>query len=84
MATFYHGSGFTGSGEVHLASRRIVAGLADGRIEVRSASTEIGQGTQTIFTSIAAEHLGFEESDIAIALPDTSRVPMGELSESRS
>lgn len=75
LATFYHGAGFTGAGEVYLASRLSVLGRADGTVEILSANTEIGQGTLTIFTEIAAERLGLETSDVVIAEPDTSRVP---------
>jgi CO/xanthine dehydrogenase Mo-binding subunit len=75
LATFWHGAGFTGGGEVKLASRVRVAGLADGRAEVRSANTEMGQGTTTIFTQIAAARLGFDPADVLVAIPDTARVP---------
>ncbi|MGH7567118.1 MAG: xanthine dehydrogenase family protein molybdopterin-binding subunit, partial [Gemmatimonadota bacterium] len=75
VACFHHGAGFTGSGEVTLASRLDVAGLADGRVEVRSANIEMGQGTLTIFTQIAAERLGLDPSAVVIAEADTGRVP---------
>ncbi|RMH17632.1 MAG: carbon monoxide dehydrogenase [Acidobacteria bacterium] len=75
LATFFHGAGFTGAGEVYLASRAHVAGLADGRVEVRTAATEMGQGTITIFTQIAAARLGLEPEQVVIAEPDTARVP---------
>ncbi len=75
LATFHHGAGFTGGGEVMLASRLHVAGLADGRIEVRSANIEMGQGTLTIFTELAAARLGLEPADVVIAEADTARVP---------
>jgi CO/xanthine dehydrogenase Mo-binding subunit len=75
LATFHHGAGFTGSGEVVLASRLDVAGLPDGTIEVRSANIEMGQGTLTIFTKIAADRLGYDPADVVIAEPDTARVP---------
>jgi CO/xanthine dehydrogenase Mo-binding subunit len=75
LATFYHGAGFTGSGEVHLASEVHVAGLPDGRVEVRTANTEMGQGALTIFTQIAAQRLGLAPDDVMIAEPDTARVP---------
>jgi CO/xanthine dehydrogenase Mo-binding subunit len=75
LATFHHGAGFTGSGEVMLASRVHVAGLPDGRIEVRSANIEMGQGTLTVFTELAAARLGLRPSDVAIADADTARVP---------
>lgn len=75
LATFHHGAGFTGGGEVALASRLQVAGLSDGRVEIRSANIEMGQGTLTVFTEIAAGRLGLEPEDIVIADADTSRVP---------
>jgi CO/xanthine dehydrogenase Mo-binding subunit len=75
LACFHHGAGFTGSGEVMLASRLDVAGLPDGRVEVRSANIEMGQGTLTIFTAIAAARLGLDPSDVVIAEADTGRVP---------
>ncbi|HJU87090.1 MAG TPA: xanthine dehydrogenase family protein molybdopterin-binding subunit, partial [Gemmatimonadota bacterium] len=75
VACFHHGAGFTGSGEVMLGSRLDVAGLPDGRVEVRSANIEMGQGTLTVFTQIAAARLGLDPSRIAIAEADTGRVP---------
>jgi CO/xanthine dehydrogenase Mo-binding subunit len=75
VACFHHGAGFTGSGEVTLASRLDVAGLPDGSVEVRSANIEMGQGTLTIFTQIAAERLGLDPTSVTIAEADTGRVP---------
>jgi CO/xanthine dehydrogenase Mo-binding subunit len=75
IASFHHGAGFTGGGEVALASRLHVAGLPDGRVEVRSANIEMGQGTLTLFTALAAARLGLDPSDVVIAEADTARVP---------
>jgi CO/xanthine dehydrogenase Mo-binding subunit len=75
FASFMHGAGFTGSGEVHLASIVAVEGTADGTVRVLSASTEIGQGTNTIFSQIAAEALGIDCADIEVVQPDTAVVP---------
>jgi len=75
IATFHHGAGFTGSGEVMLASRLDVAGLADGSIEIRSANIEMGQGTLTVFTALAAQRLGLDPAHVRIAEADTARVP---------
>ncbi|HEV2749142.1 MAG TPA: xanthine dehydrogenase family protein molybdopterin-binding subunit [Gemmatimonadales bacterium] len=75
LATFYHGAGFTGGGEVALQSRLRVAGRADGGVEVLSANIEMGQGTLTVFTELAAARLGLEPDDVTIAEADTSRVP---------
>ncbi len=75
MALAWHGAGFTGSGEVKLASVASLELTADGRIRVLTASTEMGQGTKTIFPQLAAEHLGVDESDVEMAPQDTSIVP---------
>ena len=75
LATFFHGAGFTGGGEVALKSRLRVAGRADGGVEVLSANIEMGQGTLTVFTELAAARLGLEPEDVTIAEADTSRVP---------
>ena len=75
LATFLHGTGFTGSGEKYLASIVGAEGMADGRVRVLAASTEIGQGTSTIFAQIAADALGVGYDDIEVATPDTRDVP---------
>jgi CO/xanthine dehydrogenase Mo-binding subunit len=75
LATFMHGSGFTGSGEKTLASVVGVEGTPQGKVRVLAASTEIGQGTNTIFAQIAADALGVDYDAIQIAQPDTATVP---------
>src|SRR6185369_7092052 len=47
----------------------------DGTVRVLSASTEIGQGTNTIFAQIAAGALGIDPDDVEVAQPDTAVVP---------
>jgi CO/xanthine dehydrogenase Mo-binding subunit len=42
---------------------------------VLAASTEIGQGTNTVFAQIASDALGIDSDDIEIVQPDTSAVP---------
>ncbi len=75
FASFMHGAGFTGSGEVYLASVVGAEATEAGRVRILSASTEIGQGTNTIFSQIAAEALGVEVDLIEVVQPDTSQVP---------
>ena len=75
FATFMHGAGFTGSGEDYLQSVVDIEASADGRVRVLAASTEIGQGTNTIFGQIAADALGIEFDDVDVAQPDTAAVP---------
>ena len=71
---YFHGAGFTGSGEQRLAGRATVAATRSG-FEVRSSSAEIGQGSITIFTQIAAAALGVDPALVAVVDPTTSRVP---------
>ncbi|HEX6186894.1 MAG TPA: xanthine dehydrogenase family protein molybdopterin-binding subunit [Pyrinomonadaceae bacterium] len=75
FATFMHGAGFTGSGEVYLQSVVGAEANAAGQVRVLAASTEIGQGTNTIFAQIAAEALGIDYDLIEVAQPDTGNVP---------
>jgi CO/xanthine dehydrogenase Mo-binding subunit len=75
FASFFHGAGFTGSGEEHLASEVAAEATRDGRVRVMAASTEMGQGTNTIFSQIVGEALGIDQEQIEIVQPDTGNVP---------
>ena len=75
FASFMHGAGFTGSGEVYLQSVVSAEATAEGKVRILAASTEIGQGTNTIFSQIASETLGLDFDSIEIVQPDTGRVP---------
>jgi CO/xanthine dehydrogenase Mo-binding subunit len=75
LALAWHGAGFTGSGEVHLASVASLELTDDGRVRILTGSTEMGQGTKTIFPQLVAEALGVEIDEIEIAPQDTSQVP---------
>ena len=75
FASFMHGAGFTGSGEVYLASVVGAEATASGHVRILAASTEIGQGTNTVFAQIAAETLGVDGEVIEVAQPDTANVP---------
>jgi CO/xanthine dehydrogenase Mo-binding subunit len=72
---YFHGAGFTGSGEQKLAGRATVALTTAGRFEVRSSSTDIGQGAITIFVQIAAAALGVDPTLIDVIDPSTAIVP---------
>lgn len=74
-SVFFHGAGFTGSGEQKLKGTVAVDLLPGGRGRVRSASTEIGQGTETVFRQIAAEALGLPIDGVDVAVPSTAHVP---------
>ena len=75
IAAFYHGSGFTGSGEQYLNSLAGVDVTPDGKVRVLVSNTEFGQGTNTILTQIAAEAIGIDYSDVSMAAADTGVVP---------
>ncbi len=75
LSLVFHGSGFTGSGEKKLQGTIGFEALADGTFRILTASTEIGQGTKTIFCQIAADALGVGIDKIVLAPQDTSLVP---------
>ncbi len=75
FATFFHGAGFTGSGERRLNSVVDLALNSEGRPEIFVSSTEFGQGTNTILCQIAAQALHLPYEEILIAQPDTALVP---------
>ena len=75
IAAFYHGAGFTGSGERYLNSLAGIDVTGEGKVRVLVASTEFGQGTNTILTQIAAESLRLSYDDVIMAPCDTGIVP---------
>jgi Aerobic-type carbon monoxide dehydrogenase, large subunit CoxL/CutL homologs len=75
LALAWHGAGFTGSGEVKLASVASLELTAEGQIRILTASTEMGQGTKTIFPQLVAEALDVPIDAVELAAPDTAFVP---------
>jgi CO/xanthine dehydrogenase Mo-binding subunit len=75
LACFYHGSGFTGSGERILNSLAGVDVTPEGKVRVLVSNTEFGQGTNTVLTQVAAEAIGIDYDDTVMAGSDTSVVP---------
>ncbi|HJR41825.1 MAG TPA: xanthine dehydrogenase family protein molybdopterin-binding subunit [Gemmatimonadaceae bacterium] len=73
LALFYHGAGFTGSGERHLNSKARLD-LTERGVRIAVGSTEIGQGTRTMHAQIVADALGIPYEDVEVAQPDTSVV----------
>jgi CO/xanthine dehydrogenase Mo-binding subunit len=74
LSLFFHGSGFTGSGEVKLASKASLA-LTAGGVRILVASTEIGQGTRTMHAQIVADALGIPFEQVEVNAADTREVP---------
>lgn len=75
LSLVFHGSGFTGSGEKKLQGTIAMEALADGTFRILTASTEIGQGTKTIFCQLAADALDVPLERVALGPQDTSLVP---------
>ncbi len=61
-----------GAYPVSTASVRV---LADGSAVVSSGSTEMGQGSRTVLTQIAAQELGMEPADVRVVQGDTGTTP---------
>jgi CO/xanthine dehydrogenase Mo-binding subunit len=75
IAAFFHGAGFTGSGERYLGSVVGLEACVDGSVRILVSSTEFGQGTKTVLCQVVAEALGLRFEDVGIAQPDTHEVP---------
>jgi CO/xanthine dehydrogenase Mo-binding subunit len=75
LSVYFHGAGFTGSGELKMKSPVTARLLEDGRIEILTAMTDMGQGCAIVFPQIAAAAAGVSFDDIVFAPPDTSLVP---------
>ena len=74
LSLFFHGAGFTGGGEVKLASKASLA-LTDRGARILVASTEIGQGTRTMHAQIVADTLGVPYDCVDVNAADTGQVP---------
>jgi CO/xanthine dehydrogenase Mo-binding subunit len=74
LSLFFHGSGFTGIGEMKLASKASLELTATG-VRILVASTEIGQGTRTMHAQIVAETLKLPYDAVEVSEADTNRVP---------
>ncbi|MEO6445190.1 MAG: molybdopterin cofactor-binding domain-containing protein, partial [Gemmatimonadaceae bacterium] len=74
LSLFYHGAGFTGSGEAKLKSKARLE-LTPTGVRVFVSSTDIGQGTRTMHAQIVADALGVPYASVEISPPDTSLVP---------
>ena len=75
LSLYFHGAGFTGNGERRMRSPVTARLLPDGRIEIATAMTDMGQGCSAIFPQIAAAAAGVGVEDLSFTEPDTRDVP---------
>lgn len=76
MSLWFHGAGFTGSGERDLI--KAVTRLhkyPDGRVEILASQTDMGQGIKTTLCKIVANELNLPLDRVDYENPDTDRVP---------
>ena len=74
VALFFHGAGFTGSGEVKLRSKATLE-LTRRGVRVGVTATEIGQGARTVLAQIVATALGIPYEHVEMPPADTSLAP---------
>lgn len=76
LSLFFHGGGFTGSGErEHIKSKVKLVKHANEIVEILIANVEMGQGTQTSLRKIVAYTLEIPLEKVIYENPDTDRVP---------
>jgi len=74
MALFMHGGGFTGDGEILLASKVWLELLPEGVVEIKIGSVEMGQGTLTVLPQIVADVLDIPLELVRYHVPNTAQV----------
>ncbi|MGM0381172.1 MAG: xanthine dehydrogenase family protein molybdopterin-binding subunit [bacterium] len=75
LSTFFHGAGFTGSGEEDLASRAAVRLTENAGVQILGSQVDFGQGIHTGFVQIAAEACNIPTEWVDVHQPDTKEVP---------
>ncbi|MFH1131512.1 MAG: molybdopterin cofactor-binding domain-containing protein, partial [Pseudomonadota bacterium] len=75
LGFFWHGAGFTGSGEAKIAGRVALDLSSDGLAHIRVSSTEMGQGSHTVLPQIVAEELSVLAGNVICDPVDTRYVP---------
>lgn len=75
LAFYWHGAGFTGSGEARISAHVALDLCSDGKAHIRVAATEMGQGAHTVLGQIVAEAMGLGPGEVVVDPIDTARVP---------
>jgi CO/xanthine dehydrogenase Mo-binding subunit len=72
LSLCFHGAGFTGNGERMMRSPVTARLTEDGRIEVETVATDMGQGAAIVLPQMAADGGGVRLEDIVMTPPDTA------------
>ncbi len=76
MSWFFHGCGFTGSGEAnHIKAKVKLRKTKDGFVHILVAAVDMGQGIRTTLRKVVAEIIELPLERIIFDFPDTDFVP---------
>ncbi|MDA3931522.1 MAG: xanthine dehydrogenase family protein molybdopterin-binding subunit [Tenericutes bacterium] len=76
MSLFFHGCGFTGSGEKNIIKAKVrLKKTKDGKVHILVAAVDMGQGIKTTFRKLIAHMLELDIEEVVFNNPDTDFVP---------
>ena len=76
MSWFFHGCGFTGSGEKDIIKAKVrLRKSEEGKVYILVAAVDMGQGVRTTFRKLVSHIVDIDIDDVIYDLPDTDDVP---------
>lgn len=75
MSVFFHGCGFTGSGEKNIIKAKVRLKKVKEIVEILVAAVDMGQGVKTTFRKLVANALNIPIERVVFNNPDTDYVP---------
>lgn len=76
MSFFFHGCGFTGSGEANIIKAKVkLKKNKTGKVNILVAAVDMGQGIRTTLRKVVASILEIPLSEVIFDFPDTDIVP---------
>ncbi len=76
MSFFFHGCGFTGSGEANIIKAKVkLRKTKDAKVHILIAAVDMGQGPRTTMRKVVSEALEIPVEDVIFDFPDTDQVP---------
>ncbi|MBN2540861.1 MAG: xanthine dehydrogenase family protein [Bacilli bacterium] len=76
MSWFFHGCGFTGSGEANIIKAKVrLHKEKDGTVQILVAAVDMGQGIRTTLRKVVSQILEIPIQQVVFDFPDTDKVP---------
>ncbi len=76
MSLFFHGCGFTGSGEITIIKAKVkLRKDKQNKVHILVAAVDMGQGIRTTLRKVVAEIIKIPIEDVIFDFPDTDYVP---------